>query len=232
MIRGHIRRLDRESGMDHDDFGEMVSLLAHEVRNPLATIKSSAQLIKRLRMPPDALPPYLDDFVDQVSRIDRVVKEIERLATIRRGAIRELAVSEVARASIEDCRARAHDAEVAVRLIDGAEAIISSDPRLVRLALSELLANAIQVSAPGSTVEVNPERTPDNRICIHVDDTGPGVADEIADRIQRPFFTTSRQNVGLGLNVVLRICRLLESHLQWQNRNGSGCRFSLILPGA
>ena len=63
-------------------------------------------------------------------------------------------------------------------------------------------------------------------------DAGPGVPRESAERILRPFYSTSTTGVGLGLNRVHRICRMAGGHLEWCNVASGGCRFTMVLPGA
>jgi C4-dicarboxylate-specific signal transduction histidine kinase len=100
----------------------------------------------------------------------------------------------------------------------------------LQMALGELVANALQVVPTGTTVVLGWEEASGGRVRISVDDEGPGVAAEHAEKILRPFFSTQPQARGLGLAMVTRICSLAGGSLEWQNLLRGGCRFSLLLP--
>ncbi len=98
------------------------------------------------------------------------------------------------------------------------------------MALGELLANAIRFSPAGAEITVS-WQTAQGAIEVSVEDEGPGVDDRLSERLTRPFFSTSTQGTGLGLNIVSKICRLAGGELVWQNRPERGCRFTMKLPG-
>ncbi|MEN8165293.1 MAG: histidine kinase dimerization/phospho-acceptor domain-containing protein [Acidobacteriota bacterium] len=89
-----------------DDVNEMILRLAHELRTPLATIKSAAQLIRRLRMSPDEALPYLESVIREVSRIDETIRSMEDSATLVAGAPQALeggdAISQVTKVFPEE----------------------------------------------------------------------------------------------------------------------------------
>ena len=73
-------------------------------------------------------------------------------------------------------------------------------------------------------------RLVEDQVAIDFDDRGPGIATETGPRIMRPFFSTSTQGTGLGLNIVARTAHLAGGRLEWCNRDAGGARFSLLLP--
>jgi signal transduction histidine kinase len=104
------------------------------------------------------------------------------------------------------------------------------DPGNLTMALGELLANAIRFTPAGADITVSWQAA-QGAVEVHVEDEGPGVDAGLSERLTRPFFSTSTQGTGLGLNIVSKICRLAGGELSWQNRPERGCRFTLRLPG-
>lgn len=221
------REVDAFTG---EDLQEMVLRLAHQVRNPLATIKSSAQLMRRLRMSAEDATPYIDSMIAQVARIDTTIKEMEQFARLEPTTAHAVLVEEVAPKVLAGLQDQARRAEVDLTSAGGPAARVLIAPEQLHLGLEHLLDNAMCFSPPGSHVTVFWETTGERLVQIHVDDQGCGVPEEHASRILRPFFSTSTNGSGLGLNVVQRICLVAGGRLEWQNRPQGGCRFTMLLP--
>jgi len=225
--------------LTEEDLREMVLRLAHEIRNPLATIQSGIQLVQHLlKAPggaaasPEEIEEYLASALDEVRRIDHTVRDLQRFVRLgTRTASHRIEV----RRLVEEALGRiAHDGarkEPEVRLVRGPACQVVADFELLATALVELLQNALGVSPPEGTVTVG-WRIRERRVELVVEDDGPGVADENREKILRPFFSTSTQGTGLGLSVVQRVCKLSQGGFQWENRQSGGCRFTMILPEA
>jgi signal transduction histidine kinase len=224
-----VHDLGDDPTFTEEDFREMVQRLAHEVRNPLASIKSSAQLMRRLQMAPSTALPYLESVVSEVSRIDTTIKKLELFASLQAGTVRTVELGNVVNRALAFVNTDAAAAGVQIRLVSEMPAQVAIDSHLVEVALRELLLNAIQFSSDGGDVLVSMERL-EQIVAVHVDNRGDHIPDQLAPQIRRPFYSTLTQGVGLGLNVVQRACRLLGCHAQWQNLREGGCRFSLMIP--
>jgi signal transduction histidine kinase len=214
-----------------DDWREMVLRLAHEIRNPLATIKSGVQLTQHVARPQGDIADCLESVLTQVGRIDRTVQDLQRF--VRIGAGRPVAVP-IGRA-IEDAvtqrRPEALRQGIGLSVSAGPALHAFIDPGNLAIAIDELLSNAIRFSEPGAAIVVS-WLGDARQILVHVDDEGPGVKPELADRVGRPFFSTSTSGTGLGINITDKICRVASGRLEWRNRSGCGCRFTLCLPAA
>lgn len=224
-IQEHVEALD---GHGSADLRELSLRLAHVIRNPLATIKSSVQLVKLLGLCQLEAVPYLDNAIAEVARIDAVVREMERLVRVEVGHPEPFEVADAIGA-----------AGMTVGTAPGGMVVggpgslgvrVRMDRTQFLVALKELLDNARRVTGAGAAVGVTWSRTGDGFVHVEVTDEGPGVPPELSDRILRPFFSTDTQGSGLGLNLVQRICRLAGGALIWANLEGGGCRFTLVLP--
>jgi len=205
--------------------GEMSAVLAHEIRNPLASLKGNAQL----------LAERLGDGTPDRRRADRVVAEATRLEALttdlldfaRSGPldVQPVDPTELVRASADEVGAGA----IAIDARDAPERW-PLDPARFRQVLTNLLRNAWQASPPGRppVARVAHER---GELVIVIRDYGPGLPAEDRDRIFDPFFTTRTNGTGLGLPVARRIVELHGGRITADDAADGGAVFSIHLPG-
>jgi signal transduction histidine kinase len=221
--------------------GEMVRRLAHNLRNPLAGIRSLAELT-RADLPADS-PAH-----ETQSRIVHTVDRFERWLSDLLGATTPLSISpqptEVApfvRALVEPLKPLAADRGVALTVSTAAApAVARFDARHLEQALVGVITNAIQASPRDKAVEVLARACEDGQSWeIRIVDQGPGVQQELIEKIFRPYFTTKRDGTGIGLAVAKQIVEQhggriwVESGLHGApeaSGKGSGAVFVIRLP--
>jgi PAS domain S-box-containing protein len=208
--------------------GQLAAVVAHEVRNPLAGLRATLQIIDR-RV---AEPRDRSAIAAMIQRIDGLNDKVEDLLLYarprppRRQAVdvkslmREIATT----AQISTGRA---DASVPVY---GDEVKAFADPDMLRAALLNLTLNACQVAADRE-VEVRVAAA-DEACVIGVYDRGPGIAPDVRDRIFEPFFTTRVNGTGLGLAIVKRLIELQDGTVQLTDRPGGGTIAEVTIPRA
>ena len=113
--------------------------------------------------------------------------------------------------------------------------VLDVDPVLIRHSVFNLLSNAAEANPPGGTITISlyPEIQPSDQLpgwCIAVCDEGPGLTDNVLDKIFTPFFTTRAEGTGLGLPVVQHVAIIHEGHISATNAVGGGALFTLWLP--
>jgi two-component system sensor histidine kinase HydH len=224
------RREDAERRLEEQRrlavLGEMSSVIAHELRNPLASLKGHAQL----------LAEKLPEGGRERAKVDRIVLEAERLEALsgdlldfsRGGPIDRREVDPVAilRAAAESVDA------TRVRLApETAPGRFRLDPDRMRQALTNLLLNAVQASPPGALVEAAVSRDGD-ALVFTVRDHGAGIRPEDRERLFEPFYTTRASGTGLGLAVAQRIAQMHGGTVTAANDPGGGAVFRIALPGA
>jgi len=186
--------------------GEMSAVMAHEVRNALAGIRSAVEVVG------DELPPRSEEWNavgDVRDRIDQLEATVQELMHFARPRTPERAPVEL-RELLDDVVAslRAEAPETTIR-VHGDPITLRGDERLLRAAFLNLCFNAVQaVENAGGTVEVHIERV-DDRVRVKVIDEGPGIPDEVCDKVFEPFFTTRSRGTGLGLPIARRV---FEAH--------------------
>lgn len=203
--------------------GEMSAVLAHEIRNPLASLKGHAQLLLE-RLGEDA---------PESRRAARVVTEATRLEALttdlldfaRSGPldVREIDPAALAREAAEEVGidARIH--------ADTAPATWPLDPQRFRQVLVNLMRNAAQVSPEHAPPEVH-LAVENGELRLDVRDRGPGIEAGMEQRIFDPFFTTRTNGTGLGLAVALRIVQLHGGSIDAVSDPAGGGVFTVRIP--
>jgi signal transduction histidine kinase len=211
------------------DLGEMALRLAHAIRNPLATIRSAIQVVDRLQLQGEEAHRYHASVLDQVVRIDASIREMEGFVRLRPKPFETVVLREVVQQAMDVSESLAATRHSVVESVGGPELSVLANREQIVVGLGELLDNALRFGPVDSTVGLSWERLEGGEVAVHVDDRGPGIDAADAERILRPFFSTSAQGSGLGLNVACRIARLNGGRLEWSNREGGGARFTMVI---
>jgi two-component system, NtrC family, sensor histidine kinase HydH len=203
--------------------------LAHELKNPLAAVKALVQLGLRNR---DERPSHgrLAVLEQEVARMEELLQRYlaspwprgqVTTACVRLGPI----VSDTLRV----LSARADGARI--RLSSRGDACVEADPRRLREALLNLVANGIEATPPGGEVivEVRPAA---EQVEIVVRDTGRGMAPETLRRVGTPFFTTREEGTGLGVALARSVIALHGGSVRYESEPGKGTTVRATLPGA
>jgi two-component system sensor histidine kinase HydH len=212
--------------------GRLSAGLAHEIRNPLASIKGAAELLADDIPPDDPKGRLLQVLVAEAKRLNTVLTRFLAFARPQAGRrenvglVAELAqVAELLRheADIPAVRVPADAAPDAWRIV--------ADPEQVRQLLLNVLRNGAQAAGVGGHVDVNCE-VEGTRLLCRIEDDGPGFTAEALENLATPFFTTKEGGSGLGLAISHRILEDLGGALSAENRPQGGARVTLVFPRA
>ncbi|MBV9158115.1 MAG: ATP-binding protein [Acidobacteriaceae bacterium] len=222
-----LRRSERLAAL-----GQLTAGLAHELRNPLGTIKASAEMLTKdsTRERPEVMSEmagYIGSEVDRMNGLIASFLDFARPLQMRPVLADVSAVlDEVVRQQTELARARA--VNLSLRVNEKVEPFIF-DPDLLKLAVSNLVQNAIQASASGQEVEIRVENATEN-IMLFVRDHGEGIQPAHLENIFNPFFTTKPQGVGLGLAIVSKIVDEHQGSIKVFSEVGAGTTFEMAVP--
>jgi len=213
--------------------GQLATAIAHEVRNPLAVIRSAAQGIAESLPAVDASTRRSCGFItDEIDRLSSVVTSL--LAFARPPQLQPRAISvgplleRAATLAREDLDGRA------VRLVreePGELPALRADPDLLCQVLLGLLANAAEAAGAGGQISLE-ARAADGMVELGVADSGPGVPPDLRERIFEPFFTTKApgSGTGLGLSQAYGIISEHRGHIAVDSHRGEGTTFTIYLP--
>jgi signal transduction histidine kinase len=213
--------------------GRVAAGVAHEVRNPLASIKLRLDLTAAAGDLPEATRKAVVGASEEIARLDRLVSDLLLVAGNKIGPRRAVDLGALAQARVEALQPWA-TATRQVTLRPSGDGVADADPEAVARALDNLLRNAVEASPAGDVVEV---RVGDVRgavpraIVVQVEDHGGGVEPARAAELFEPFFTTKAEGTGLGLAISRAIARAHGGDVTYA-RAGAVTRFSLSLPRA
>jgi PAS domain S-box-containing protein len=205
--------------------GQLAAIVAHEVRNPLAGLRASLQVIDRRCEPRDR-----SAIAAMIQRIDGLNDKVEDLLLYARPKpprfqpvdVKALMRDVVASAQISTGRP---DGSIP---ISGDETKACADPEMLRAALLNLTLNACQAAV---NQEIAVRVTVVNGACrIAISDRGPGIAPDVRDRVFEPFFTTRVNGTGLGLAIVKRLMELQEGTVDLTARPDGGTIAEVTIP--
>ena len=224
LIRREARRQADARARERErrlaSLGEMSAVLAHEIKNPLASLKGNAQLLARMLPGGDKPRAKADRVVDEAMRLEQLTNDL--LQFVRTGTIHPSSVDPAA--LVRDAVSSVAG-EVTIDAAD-APAAWSLDAGRIRQAVVNLVDNAV-AAGPPVTVAIRRDR---NRLVIEVADRGPGVAEDDRDKIFEPFFTGKTQGTGLGLAIVRRVVELHGGTIAVHPNPGGGALFRAELP--
>jgi signal transduction histidine kinase len=206
--------------------GRVAAGVAHEVRNPLASIKLRLDLAVAGSQLPDSVRDAIGHASAEILRLDRLVADLLVVAGRSTGPQERLSLSELTRARCEVLRPWAAERHVALRVEGEAWAHAHADS--VARAVDNLIRNAVEASSSGDTVAIQISED-ESRARVSVRDHGAGVEAQRESELFEPFFTTKPDGTGLGLPLARSIAQAHGGDVRYA-RVGSETRFELELP--
>lgn len=214
--------------------GELSAGLAHEIRNPLASIRGAAEVLGTSVPAGSRDEEFARLLLSEVERLDRVVSDFLQFARPGKAGDDFADPTSCIQATFSLLRSPAVKANVSFTCSSkGEPRMVRCPPEALRQVLLNLCLNALQAIGKGpGTVSVRMETSRADRVRLLVDDTGPGVAPEQREAIFRPFHTTKERGTGLGLSVVAKIVSGCGGTVHVDDAPSGGARFIVELPPA
>jgi signal transduction histidine kinase len=211
--------------------GQLTAGLAHELRNPLGTIKNSAEMLAKRVPAEDAIAKELSGYIStEVDRTNELVKRFLDFAKPFRLRVESAELSEIIDRAILQVESRA--AQKQVTLIRNESPDVEPmplDAQWIEQLMANLLGNAIDASPQGGAVTLLTRRV-DGGVEISVVDRGVGIAPENQASIFNPFFTTKADGTGLGLAIVSKIVDEHRGRIFVESAPQQGSTFRVWLP--
>jgi signal transduction histidine kinase len=224
---------------------EMSASLAHEIKNPLASIRSAAELLAKVPGADDDTRTLTKLVQRESDRLSRLLSEFLDFARTGVTSVRRIDLIDVAHHAAALVAAHPDKPEnVTIReLFPSTPLVVVGDDDLLHRAIFNLLLNAVQASPPGGEVrleatELTPNQLPAQAehfvrggIMLQISDQGTGIAESMKDRMFEPFATTKPGGSGLGLSIVHRAVEAHHGFILVDSAGSSGgTKFTVILP--
>jgi two-component system sensor histidine kinase PilS (NtrC family) len=225
LMEAHVKRVEKMAAV-----GEMAARLAHEIKNPLASLSGAIQMLREdTRFDPDH---------DRLMRI--ILREADRLSSLSSnfllyarppaGKIQPVEVEKALRETVELFGKRgANGKRVTTTLVAQPGIWVAMDPAHLQQVLWNLLVNAAEAIEDSGQIRIELSTLRDRQVCLQVADTGAGMSAETIKFIFDPFFTTKACGTGLGLPIVHRILEAYQGRIDVYSEPDQGATFRIYL---
>ncbi|QQR48389.1 PAS domain-containing protein [Myxococcus xanthus] len=218
-----LKRADRLASL-----GALSAQLAHELRNPLASMRGSAQLLAQDAQ--DAIAQKLTNIlIREADRLARLVEDFLRFARPPTPALQQVALAALLTETMDMLRVDPLARDVRVEMATPEPMAVSVDPDQLRQVLINLVRNAFQAAGPRGHVKVALTRA-ENEARIRIWDSGGGITEEMMGHLFEPFFTTRDGGTGLGLSTAHSIIRAHGGAIRVRSNPEEGTEFVVGLP--
>jgi len=211
--------------------GEMASVLAHEIRNPLGSIKGFAQYLKEQitgQRPQnrEVTEQYLDIIVSESKRIETLTEDLLTYARQDDLRIESFSLLALVRETLSSVPV---PSPISLRVDIPEDIILASDKNKLRQVMANLVQNAIDSIHETGNIDIRAEGK-GGSVLMKVTDTGTGVSKDALANMFKPFYTTKTKGTGLGLAIVERYVRAIGGKMSVESERGKGSTFSILIP--
>jgi two-component system sensor histidine kinase HydH len=235
-IEEQLRRAEKLSTL-----GEMAAILAHEIRNPLGSIRGTAEILRDDYPPGNSKHEFIEIQIKETERLNRVVEDFLRMARPQPTEMSHCSLREeletILLLTAND--ARMHNIKLVLELPSG-DLVVRADGEKLRQAFLNIVINALQATPVEGAVTIgvksslppDPLRSREGEVFyeIRFSDTGPGIDAETLARVFEPFFTTKPDGTGLGLAISKKIIEGHGGMLAVESEVGRGTTVVVSLP--
>jgi signal transduction histidine kinase len=215
--------------------GRLSLKVAHEVRNPIAAIELNAEILQDIvrgqsGKEGDEAVALVTAIRDQVTALDGLTEEYLAFARFPKPHFEEESINHLLGELADFVRPLATRQGLTLRLeLDPEIPLMEIDRTLLRQAIHNLVKNGMEALSHGGAITIS-SRLQGEHVEVAVSDTGPGIPQEVGDRLFEPFFTTKPQGTGLGLSIARQITEEHGGELSWSSRLGAGTTFGIRVP--
>lgn len=233
--------------------GQMAAGLAHEIRNPIASIGVHCSILRSNLGRDGKLGSSIDMMAREIEKIEYIIRECLNFVRPAELGIQKVSIDRVVRGVVTRLQTVHPGMEFVVHELPGTELIAESDGSLLEQAITNIMSNAVDACAGKGKVEVffgitrhyrellrldrysepllpGGSGTEEDFIRITIRDNGPGIPPEIQDKIFVPFFTTKKMGTGIGLPMAQKIVHAHGGILDLNSAAGKGTEFIIKIP--
>ena len=226
-----IALIPRAEGEESRPLGSLAAGMAHEIRNPLSSIKGFATYFReRYRDIPEDRDTA-DILIQEVDRLNRVITQLLEFA--RPLTLRQVPVdlAEVAERALQVVSGEAREKGISLKTrLPRDLPKVPADPDRLQQVFLNLYLNALAAMEPGGVLTTAASAAPDGTVRLQVTDTGAGIPEEDLGRVFDPYYTTKASGTGLGLAIVHKIVEAHGGDIRLESVPGRGTTVSVRIP--
>lgn len=223
-VEGH-----RAGSIELSEIEASTASAAHEIRNPLSSLRGFLQLLDGSFSEEDARKDYIKIMLSEIDRISRLVNDFLRISRRREHRIislRELIVNLV---KVFEVRFKDADINCHVKIQEGSLNILGDEDGIIQV-LTNLLQNSCEATGKGRNIWISAQSQGDN-VIVEIRNEGEGIEPSDMDKLFEPFFSTKKSGTGLGLYITKQIVEAHKGKIWAESELGLGATFYLSFPG-
>ena len=225
-LQERVRRSERLASL-----GRLAAGVAHEIRNPLSSIRGFAQFFQNRFKGQEKEQEYASVMVREVDRLNRVITELLDFARPKEPHRELHSAGEILEQTLKVLESELAKKNIAVeKKLEASLPRILVDRDQLSQALLNLLLNALESMEGAGKIRISMESGGAEVLAISISDTGRGIPKEDLERVFEPFFSTKRKGTGLGLAIVHQIVESHKGEIKVESRAGEGTTFRITLP--
>ncbi|MCX5749584.1 MAG: ATP-binding protein [Candidatus Saganbacteria bacterium] len=225
-----VRQADKLAAL-----GTMAAGMAHEIKNPLASIKVMSQLAIKKIEDPEFKKKYTEIMSVEISRIDRIIEGMLSHARTKKQSIEAADINALIKEALFFFAGSIKEHKINAVFAPQEDIVIQADAQQIFQVFLNLMQNAISSMAKGGQLNITARKTskshlPGKSVVITVADTGRGIPNEHLSKIFDPFFSLRYGGTGLGLTIVHGIVESHNGLIDVDSEEGKGTTFTIIFP--
>ncbi|WBL13775.1 ATP-binding protein [Sutcliffiella sp. NC1] len=210
--------------------GELSAGIAHEIRNPLTSIKGFIQLLQETKDPD---PRHFELIMSEIERINEIVSELLILSKPQPKVIKKFPLNDVLKYvnQLFSHEATLHKIKIHLNIDDCPHMVVGDENGLKQVFIN-IVKNAMDAMDCGGEIEIYCERRVEDSVNIIVKDNGKGMPKSRLERLGEPFFTSKEKGMGLGLTITKKIINDFKGDIKFESAEGEGTTVTVTLPVA
>ena len=209
--------------------GQMAATMAHEIKNPLASIKGSVEILSDGETSPADKKEFENIAYNEIKRVDKTIKEFLNFARPKKTEFKNMNLSESTQHAVKQISTQAEKINIRIESDISPDILIEADQEKIHQVLLNLLINALEASQSGSIIKVSLTTASADNVLLTVTDNGTGIPSEDINKIFDPFYSTKSSGSGLGLAVVKSIIDDHNGQIEVKTAPGQGTAFIITL---
>lgn len=220
-----LRRSDRLAAL-----GQLSAGIAHEIRNPLGSIKGSVEILEASLGPGHSKAEFTEIIKEEVYRLNRLVEEFLKFARPPKPSIETVWMNDLITSTLVLIRKEAEGSEVRIKSnLDKTLPPLNLDPNQIRQVLLNIVLNGIQAMPDGGVLELRSFIEKES-VIVSISDSGGGISAEQLESVFDPFFTTKPEGTGLGLSIAHQLVENHNGTVTANHNKSGGMTFLIRLP--
>lgn len=223
-------RLRLERSHQLSKVGQIAAGVAHEIKNPLASIKGAAEIISDEKTSSEEKKEFQEIMIKEIRRLDGTVADFLAYARPREIKLARLNFSESVNHCVRQLVPQAEKNSITLKPLIDHDLFIEADRSRIHEMILNIILNAIEASSEDNVIEISLTSPATDEVVLTVTDEGAGIEKEALDKIFEPFYTTKMDGTGLGLAMAKDIIEVHNGEVSINSKLGAGTTVRVMLP--